>query len=310
MGIARRLLLRGSESRWLADQFARRAFARRAVTRFMPGEELSAALEAADKLRGGGISTILTLLGENVEEGEQATLVVNEFLDALDRIEERKLDAYLSLKPTHCGLDLGFQAAYENLRTLIGRSAERGRPVVIDMESSQYLEATLDLYRRLRAAHANVGVCIQSYLYRSAGDLDSLLSLEPMIRLVKGAYKEPAEVAYPSKRDVDANFLRLADRLLDAVARGRQVRVAFGTHDLRLIAEVNRRAAAMGVAPDAYEIQMLYGIQREAQRQLATAGYRMRVLISYGEQWFPWYMRRLAERPANVLFVLRNLIAH
>ncbi len=175
------------------------------------------------------------------------------------------------------------------------------------MESTAYCDATLDLYRVLRAEHTNVGICLQSYLYRTDADLEQVLALSPMVRLVKGAYKEPAELAYPKKSDVDESFLRLAGELL-AAAREGTARIAFGTHDADMILEINRRAADMGCPRESYEIQMLYGIQRDLQARLADSGYRMRVLISYGAYWFPWYMRRLAERPANVGFVLRSML--
>lgn len=307
MGVARALLLKGSESRWLADQLSRRPFIRRATTRFMPGETMEDALGAARLLAESGVTAILTLLGENVDDAEAADAVVGEYLLLLDRAVEAGLDADISVKPTHLGLDLGFDVAVRNLRILAARSAERGRLVAVDMESTSYCDPTLDLYRVLRAEHANVGICLQSYLYRSGADLEDLLTLAPMIRLVKGAYKEPADLAFPRKADVDASFLRMSRVLLEA-ARDGTARVAFGTHDANMITEINRRAAEMECPREAYEFQMLFGIQRELQGRLAASGYRMRVLISYGAYWFPWYMRRLAERPANVGFVLRNML--
>lgn len=309
MGIARRLLLRISENRQLADRLARRHFVRRAVTRFMPGEDLDAALGAAAVLAAEGFPSILTVLGENVTEEDAAAAVADEYGDVLGRLRQRGLDPYISVKPTHLGLDLGLELAARNLASVVRSAAAADGFVAIDMEASGYVEPTLELHRRLRAERSDVGICLQSYLYRTASDLKELLSLEPMIRLVKGAYKEPAGVAYPRKADVDASYLRLADTLLDSLASGRNVRVAFGTHDVRLLSRIRARAEAMGVPPDAYEIQMLYGIQREAQARLRSEGHRLRVLISYGVYWFPWYMRRLAERPANVGFVLRNVFA-
>jgi proline dehydrogenase len=308
MGIARQLLLKGSESRWLSDRLSRRAFVQRAVTRFMPGEELESAVDAADSMVASGITSILTLLGENVGDAAAAEEVVSAYEEILGRVSDRGLDAYISVKPTHLGLDLGLDVAHRNVERVVEESAARNRFVAVDMESSAYVEPTLDLFRRLRERYENVGLCLQSYLYRTPGDLESLLPLRPMIRLVKGAYKEPADLAYPRKTDVDEAFLRLSDRLLEAVAEG-EAQAAFGTHDMGLIKRVRERAVATGVEADAYEIQMLYGIQREAQARLARDGHRVRVLISYGEYWFPWYMRRLAERPANVLFVLRNAFA-
>lgn len=308
MGIARRLLLEVSENQALSGYLARRPFVRRAVTRFMPGDNLDAAMGAAATLADAGLPAIFTVLGENVTDADAASAAADEYGTVLRRVKERGLDPYVSVKPTHLGLDLGVEAAARNLVSVTRTAGALDGFVAVDMEASGYVESTLELYRRLRADRANVGLCVQSYLYRTASDVEQLLPLEPMIRVVKGAYKEPAGVAYPRKRDVDASYLRLADKLLDAVAAGRRVRVAFGTHDLGLLDQIRGRADAMRLPPDAYEIQMLYGIQREAQARLRSEGHRVRVLISYGGKWFPWYMRRLAERPANVGFVLRNVL--
>jgi len=179
--------------------------------------------------------------------------------------------------------------------------------VWIDMEASPYVEATLELYRRARHTFPNVGVCLQAYLYRTAGDLASILSLSPAIRLVKGAYREPPDIAYPRKKDVDENYFALCRMLLSEEARRAGVRTAIATHDLRLIRRIQGLATSRGLAKDSLEFQMLYGIQRAEQLRLAGEGWRSTVLIAYGSYWFAWYMRRLAERPANVLFVARSL---
>jgi proline dehydrogenase len=178
--------------------------------------------------------------------------------------------------------------------------------VWIDMEETKYTDSTLELYRRLRREYSNVGVCLQAYLYRTAADLESLLPLKPGIRLVKGAYREPPALAFPKKKDVDANYLRLSLQLLEAVKAG-GTHVGFATHDEQLIESIADAARQRGVVHSAYEIQMLYGIRTGTLRRLVAAGHRGRILISYGPAWYPWYMRRLAERPANVLFVLRNV---
>jgi proline dehydrogenase len=307
MGLARALLLKGSESRWLAGQLSRRRSVRLATTRFMPGESMDDALKAASSLGERGITSILTLLGENVDDAEAAAAVTAEFTTLLQRSSESGLDVDISVKPTHLGLDLGFDVAARNLQALASAAAEHGRLVAVDMESTPYCDPTLDLYRVLRAEHDNVGICLQSYLYRADADMAELLTLAPMIRLVKGAYKESANLAYPKKSDVDASYLRMSEALLEA-ARSGTARVAFATHDAEMIAEINRRAADMKCPRETYEFQMLYGIERDLQARLAETGYRMRVLISYGAYWFPWYMRRLAERPANVGFVLRSMM--
>lgn len=309
MGIARELLLRGSQSRWLEDQVTRRRFTRRAVKRFMPGETLEAALEAATALSQHRISAVLTLLGENVADAGEAEGVASHYLEVLERVRAHGLDAHISVKPTQLGLDFGFEQTLTNLERIATKAEAAGTVLAIDMEASAYVDRTIELYRHLRADHSNVALCLQSYLYRTADDLEVLLPLAPAIRLVKGAYKEPADIAYPRKKDVDANFLALTDRLLEELRSGNLIRLSFGTHDARLIRQIKERAEQRGVGRDVFDFQMLYGIGRESQRQLAADGYGMRVLISYGESWFPWYMRRLAERPANVLFVVRNLFS-
>ena len=309
MGITREILLWGSRNQWLANQMTSRDFTRRAVQRFMPGEDLSAGVDATESLRQKNIGTILTQLGENVTEDAEADAMVEHYVEVLDRIREMEFDADISLKPTQLGLDLGFEKTYQRYENLVKRAGQIGRMVAIDIEDSSYVDKTIDLYRRLRAEHSNLALCLQSYLFRTTSDLVTLLPLTPTIRLVKGAYKEPREIAYRKKSDVDANFLRLSETLLRETESGSGVRVFFGTHDPKMIEGVIERANTLGLPKDAYEFQFLYGIQREMQTSLAAEGYRVRVLISYGASWFPWYMRRLAERPANMLFLLRNLFS-
>jgi proline dehydrogenase len=305
MSIARSLLLRASRSPWLAAQVRRRAFTRRAVRRFMPGEEMAAALEATEELGAGGIGTVLTSLGEQVRTREEAAAVREHYLELLERIHARGLPAQISVKPTHLGLDVDAEACAESVRELVARAEEAGSMVWIDMEESWYVDATLSLYRRAREASERVGLCLQAYLRRTPADLEALLPLAPAIRLVKGAYREPPEVAFPRKQDTDAAFLALTERMLDHAPGTLPV---LGTHDLRLIERIRNSAAARGLPAGAYEVHMLYGIQSQVQRELASDGVPVRVLVSYGENWFPWYMRRLAERPANLWFVLKNLV--
>ncbi|PYO41304.1 MAG: proline dehydrogenase [Gemmatimonadetes bacterium] len=307
MSVARRLLLRASRSAWLASQLRNRAFFRRAVRRFMPGEELPAALAAAADLAAAGIGSVLTQLGEQVATRQEAARVRDHYLDVLAHVRARRLPSELSVKLTHLGLDVDRAACHADLQSLARAAADAGSFLWIDMEESRYVDPTLEIFRTVRAVQPRVGVCLQAYLRRTPADLDALLALEPAIRLVKGAYNEPAAVAYPLKRDVDATYLALADRLLDRAARA-QARPVFGTHDLGLVKRIRERATALHVAPGGYEVHMLYGIRSAEQRALARDGVRVRVLISYGTHWFPWYMRRLAERPANVWFVVRNLV--
>jgi proline dehydrogenase len=307
VSVARRILLRGSTSPWLARQMSERRAVRHAVKRFMPGEELADAVEAAGLLRDAGMSSILTLLGENVVDEGAAAGVADAFGSAVEAIAAAGLPADLSVKPTHFGLDLGFDVAERGLRNVIGRAGAAGRLVAIDMESSAYVDDTLELYRRLRPDHENVGLCLQSYLYRTEEDVDWLLPMQPMIRLVKGAYRESADVAWARKSDVDAAYLARARQLFVALRADSGVRVAFGTHDRAMIDGVRALAVDRRIDRDAFEIQMLYGIGRDLQRELTAEGYAVRILVSYGNHWFPWYMRRLAERPANVWFMARSM---
>ncbi len=308
MGIMRTVLLQASRSRWLRERLPRFRFAKHAVARFMPGEDIDAALGATRTLQPKRIATVLTYLGENVNDRTEARQVTIHYCDVLDRVKSTGLDCELSVKLTQLGHDISTEMSYVNVKTIVEQALKLQNFVWIDMEDSRYTDSTLQLYRRLRAEHPNVGVCLQAYLYRTARDLDALLPLSPAIRLVKGAYNEPRDRAFPKKKDVDASFLTLATRLIEAIGKN-GVRSAFATHDPQLIDRIRRAAEAHHVPRDAYEFQMLYGIRTEAMDSLIHSGYRGRVLISYGPAWYPWYMRRLAERPANLLFVLRNLFA-
>jgi proline dehydrogenase len=306
MGIVRTVLLAGSESRWLRERAPRFGFVRSAVSRFMPGETVEAALDATRSL---GVGTVLTQLGENVRDLEQARGVTRHYLDVLERVHRGGLDVEVSIKLTQLGLDLSREECEKNLLTLIERARTLSRWIWIDIESTAYTDRTLDIYRRMLAASPHVGVCIQAYLYRTAEDLKTLLPLGGGLRLVKGAYREPPDKAFPKKSDVDENYFRLASQLLSPDARARGVRAIFGTHDPVLIRRIEELGRSSNLPPEALEFQMLYGIRRQEQERIAKAGHKFRVLISYGDAWFPWYMRRLAERPANVLFVVRSLFA-
>ncbi len=305
MSIVRRLLLAGSQNRWLQRQAMRRGFVRKAVSRFMPGETLDDAVAAARELETHGLGTILTHLGENVTERAEADAEAEHYLDVIER--SASLDCEVSVKLTQLGLDLDPERPHRHLIRLIERAAELKRTIWIDMEGSAYTERTIEVYRRLRRVHPNVGVAIQAYLRRSRADVESLLPLGAAIRLVKGAYREPASIAFASLAEVNENYFALARLLLAPEARGAGARLVAGTHDTRLIARINEYAEATGVPRGAFEYAMLYGIRRDEQERLARSGYPTRVLISYGSSWFPWYMRRLAERPANLMFVAKSL---
>jgi len=307
MSIVRRLLLRGAENQWMRDTVPKMGLARRAVRRFMPGERLKDALEAAEEFEEVGIPTVFTNLGENVSNVREAEEVADHYSRALDEIAEEGCDTEISIKLTHVGLDVDEEAAYQNVVRLAEDAARRDNYLWVDMESSTYTDVTLDLVERALGENSNVGVCLQAYLYRTEEDLDRMLKAGAGIRLVKGAYDEPPEIAYPEKEEVDESFYRLSLELLPPHA-GDGNPIGLATHDRALVDRICREAESRGVDRDAYEFQMLYGIERKLQHELNERGLGIRVLISYGEGWYPWYMRRLAERPANILFALRHMI--
>lgn len=309
MGMMRSLLLAGSDSPWLRRHAPHLPFIRKAVTRFMPGETLDAAMTAAAALRDQGLGTVLTELGENVSHAAQADDVVRHYVAALATIGARGLDCHISVKLTQLGLDVNHTRCRMNLLELLTHAEELQNFVWIDMEQHAYVDATLELYRDALRKFSNVGVCLQAYLFRTAADLRTLIPLGGGIRLVKGAYREPSSVAMPRKHDVDENFLALAKKMLDRDARQSGLRTVFGTHDARLIAAIQRHMESTVSPRELVEFHLLFGIQRAVQAGLVRDQYRTRTLISYGSQWFPWYMRRLAERPANVLFVAKSMLS-
>jgi proline dehydrogenase len=308
MSLMRSLLLAASQNQWLRDRATHYSFVRNSVSRFMPGESLEDALGAAQTLRSKGIGAVFTHLGENIKDRSEAQQVTEHYLEVLDRIQQKGLQAEISVKLTQLGLDLSSDLCFDNLKTILDR-AQKDSIVWVDMEASNYADVTLDVYLRALQLYPNVGVCLQAYLHRTKDDLSKLLPLRPSIRLVKGAYNEPPEVAFPRKQDVDENYFALAKEMLIAKKENRCVRAAFGTHDLALIRRLSEFASMEGLAKAGLEIQMLYGIQRAEQERLANAGCTSIVLVSYGSYWYPWFVRRLAERPANLWFMLRNVFA-
>ncbi len=307
MSVARKILLAMSTNAWLRERATKTAFVRRSVSTFMPGERLEDAMTAAAAQESRGINTIFTKLGENLTSVEDAEEVTLHYLDVLDKVKAAGLRAQISVKPTQLGLDLDKELCFRNLQRLVDRAAERDNFVWIDMESSPYVDPTLDLFRRTRARSPRIGIAIQAYLYRTKDDIESLIPLGAAIRLVKGAYLEPATVAYPKKADVDANFYTLSCRLLQKDAQQAGGLLHMATHDPVLVDRLTAFIDAQQVPKSAYEFAMLYGIQRPLQQRLVASGRPLRVLIAYGEYWFAWYMRRLAERPANVWFVVKNI---
>jgi len=272
----------------------------------MPGEDLRAALAAAGELQRAGIGGVLTRLGENVQDVAAADETTRHYMTVSEEVRARSLNCHISVKLTQLGLDVDPQHCQANLLALADKTKRQEINLWIDMEQSSYVERTLDMRRALRS-YPHAGVCLQSYLYRTADDLASLIPLGGGIRLVKGAYREPSNVAYPRKRDVDENYFRLAVQMLAATTTG--LRPVFGTHDRHLIDRIRKHAGQTGIARETFEFHLLFGVQRAEQIRLAHEGHRVRTLISYGEQWFPWYMRRLAERPANLVFVAKSMVS-
>jgi proline dehydrogenase len=303
----RSLFLWCAQNRWLATHVPRWGFARRAVRRFLPGEDFDAALRAAVAFKAQRVGSLFTRLGENVTDLAEAGAVVEHYESVLTQSAAAGIDFEISVKPTQLGLDIDPDAAYANLKRLAGAAAEAGSFLWIDMEGSGYTDRTLDLYTRLRRDHPRTGICLQAYLRRTAGDVVKLLTLEPAIRLVKGAYSEPPDRAFQTKKDVDANYLALSAFVLPEVARGK-LRLVLGTHDVELVGRVGSFAESLGLKRGKLEVNMLYGIRTHELLKLAAEGYIVKDLIAYGDAWYAWYLRRLAERPANVLFVARQLL--
>jgi proline dehydrogenase len=309
VSVARKILLALSTNAWLRERATKTAFVRRSVSTFMPGERLEDAMSAASVQQEQGVGTIFTKLGENIASIDEADEVTQHYLAVLDKVQAAGLRAQIAVKPTQLGLDLDKELCFRNLQRLVDRAAERDNFVWIDMESSPYVDPTLDLFRRTRQRSPRIGVALQAYLYRTAQDVESLLPLGAAIRMVKGAYLEPDSVAYAKKADVDENFYALSCRLMSVEAQRAGGLLHIATHDPRLTDRLTAFIDERRVPKSAYEFAMLYGIQRPLQNRLVRAGRPLRVLIAYGEYWFPWYMRRLAERPANVWFVAKNLFS-
>ncbi len=297
---------------WLSErprlsQFVRRnGFTRRFAARFVAGETADTALAALRELNGVGLSATVDLLGESVSEIEAARQARDTYLLVLDRIRETRADANVSVKLTQMGLDIDEAMCVANVGAIVARARGQSNFVRIDMEGSSYTERTLQLVtERLLPAFGrdHVGVVLQSYLRRTPTDTEAMIALGARVRLCKGAYQEPADVAFPDKRDVDATFVACAERLLGA---GHFPGIA--THDEAIIDHVKSYAQRNGIARDRFEFQMLYGVRRDLQAALRREGYRMRVYVPFGAQWYPYLMRRLAERPANLAFIVGNVV--
>jgi proline dehydrogenase len=301
-GLPRAVILRAADSAWLR-RFVDRYGMRLGAARFVAGEALDECVGVLRRLNEAGLRVNTTLLGEDVRSAEETAQVVTEYERIVDRLAAERLDANVALKLTHLGLAFDQETAYANVYRIVARAGAAGVFVRIDMEESEWVEPTYRIYERLRdAGHGNVGVVIQAYLHRAPADLERLLPREPNLRIVKGAYLEPASIALPDKKDVDAAYVRLVERALRGGAF-----VAVATHDERIIRHVLSFVRRERIGGDRFELQMLYGVRPALQRRLAASGYRVLVATPFGPEWYPYLMRRLAERPANVLFFLRNL---
>lgn len=299
----RALLLRLSESKRLAPLMMRNRASRRVARRFVAGETLDEAVAAARALNQSGRSVSLDLLGENVSSEAGARRAAESYIAIFDRIAHEGLDANVSLKLTQLGLDLNHTLCTELLERIVTHAARLNNFVRVDMEGSHYTERTVETVKQVRARHENVGTVMQAYLHRTGGDVANLIASGCRIRLCKGAYQEPPTIAFAKKADVDANYTRLMKALLPS-----GIYHGIATHDPAMIHATKEFAREQGIGPDRFEFQMLYGIRGDLQARLVREGYRLRVYVPYGSEWFPYFMRRLAERPANLMFFLRNLL--
>lgn len=308
MGLGRDALLLASKNEWLKKRIPAMKFVQTAVKRFMLGTTTESAIEASGELLKHNIPTTLTHLGENITSIKEAEENAQHYLNVLEKINYEKLDIEISLKLTQIGLDLSFERTFELFTSITDKANKLNNNVFIDIEDSSYVDKTIRFYKKTKENYENVGLCLQAYLYRTMDDLKEMIEINPWIRLVKGAYKESSSVAFPNLSQVNENYITLSNYLLNQTS-AREIRVAFGTHYLTIQEQVKNKANEIGLPKDEVEFQMLYGIKTSEQYNLAKEGYKIRTLISYGEHWYPWYMRRLAERPANVGFVLENIFS-
>jgi proline dehydrogenase len=301
--ISRAALLYLSQKNELKDLFSKFPGFSRVTRRFIAGENIDDAIAAIIELNHAGMAATFDHLGESTTSRAEAESDVREYLRVLDRIENTGVNSNVSVKLTQLGLDIDEDYCLQNARRIVEAAKRYGNFVRIDMEDSSKTDATLDIFKRLYGEYGNVGIVLQAYLYRAEEDVDAALAMGARVRLCKGAYKELAEVAFPEKRDVDANYIRLMKKLLKS-----GVYHGIATHDEKMIAATKEFAASEGISKDSFEFQMLYGIRRDLQLRLARDGYKVRIYVPYGEYWYPYFMRRLAERPANIWFVLKNLM--
>ena len=303
----RKALLWASTNAWMRERAMRTGFVRASVKKFMPGERVEDAIQAAVELKPTGINTILTKLGENIKDLKEAEDVFNHYMSVLALVKKAGIDTQISIKPTQLGYDQNPDLCFDYCIKLLRACEQQNVLFWLDMESSPYVDGTLALYKRLRPLSSNVGIAIQAYLLRTDNDLEELVALGSLIRMVKGAYLEPPTVAFAEKSKVDDQYYKNCARLLQDDANKPGAILHIATHDVGLQERLRALIAERKVDPKRYEFAMLFGINTARQLELAKSGVKIRCLISYGEYWFPWYMRRLAERPANVWFVAKNM---
>ncbi len=303
--LTRSALIYLSRQEWLKDFAARFSLFKRLTTRFVAGETIDEAVDFIRELNAEGCSASFDHLNESVANPAEAEAEVTEYRQILSRIDETGINSNVSIKLTQFGLELDPELAYKNARAVVEDAARRGNFVRVDMEASNVTQQTIDIFKRLRAEFGlnDVGIVLQSYLRRTYADAQELIKLPARIRICKGAYNEPAEVAFPDKKDVDENYVSVMELLLSS---GTYHGIA--THDPKMIDATIAFSQREGISKESFEFQMLYGIRRDLQRQLAKDGYKMRVYVPYGKHWYPYFMRRLAERPANIWFVLKNVV--
>ena len=307
MSLMRKSLLWASTNAWMRERAMRTGFVRRSVKKFMPGERVEDAIEAAGALRPTGINTIFTRLGENITALKEADEVFAHYIKVLDLIKKAGINCEVSIKPTQLGYDQDQDTCFDFCLKLLKACEAQGTLFWLDMESSPYVDGTIALYKRLRQHSPSVGIAIQAYLIRTDTDLDGIAPLGATVRMVKGAYLEPPTVAFPEKSKVDEQYYKNCARLLQDDANKPGALLHIATHDVSLQERLRALIAERKIDTKRYEFAMLYGINTPRQIELAKQGMRICCLISYGEYWFPWYMRRLAERPANIGFVIRNM---
>jgi proline dehydrogenase len=299
----RSLLLYLSEREGPKNILTSNAAGERLASRFIAGEKIEDALRVCRKLNKAGFKVTLDCLGESVHEAKAAEAACQTYFQVLDRLAEEKLDSHVSVKLTQLGLAIDEGLARRNLARIAELAARHHNFVRVDMEGSAYTDATFRVFAAVDAPREVMGIAVQAYLRRSAGDIEELLRRQVRMRLVKGAYKEPPEIAFPKKREVDQSYQDLAQRLLKS-----GIYHAIATHDERIIDATVNFVREQGISTEAFEFQMLYGIRRRLQRELLRQQWRVRVYVPFGPEWYAYFMRRLAERPANLLFVLRNLL--